>query len=341
MTFCSDNNLNEVPLVSVVVPSYNSSDFIVETVESILKQKLKKIEILIVDDCSTDDTLEKIRTVKSDILTTISLEKNHGGPSRPRGEGVRRARAKYIAFCDSDDLLLPNALMDAVMFLETIPAVAMVISDAKKFNENSIFEKHTFLTKYNNFKSLKKEKLDDSRYVIEPDIAYHGLFFENYILNPGCVVVRREVFSGIGSFDETLKNADDWDMWLRIARVYPIGFIDKVALHYRVRSGSVSARGAVNSENRIKVLRKHLNQELPAGVRRQIRTLISRNYLSAGYASQVGGNMATARGYYQASLKERWSLRGVKGVFLTFLHPRLYSALKRTFSAVDVPRRGL
>jgi len=317
----------DMPLISVVMPAHNVSRYIAETLESILAQDSQALEIIVVDDCSDDDTPAIVQSFGQDRIHYIRLDSRHGGPSRPRNVGVRVAQAKYIAFCDADDLILPGLYQHAYSTMESYPALGMCFSNALRFDDLTGKELNPFLEGYANFEKLPKEQAGPHSWIITSEHSYQGLFFENYVL-PSSVVVARHVFDAVGLFDESMTNADDRDMWLRISKRYPIAYLDRIGFRYRVRQGSISGRGRILAVNRIKVLEKNLRDDLPKHVRRQVHRLIAENYYNMGYAYQKDMELVLAREYFLMSLRHYSSLPAVKGAILTLLGPALYKSLK-------------
>ncbi|MCP4748622.1 MAG: glycosyltransferase family 2 protein [Desulfobacteraceae bacterium] len=321
--------INESPIVSLIIPSYNSAGYILETIKSIQSQELQNFEIIVVDDCSKDKTCAVVLSIDDPRIRCYRLKKNHGGPSLARSTGVAVSRAPYIGFCDSDDLLMPDMLAESIRFLSDQNELAMCFWDAVKFTDGSRVEQSPFLSKYSNFKNIAKRHIKRKWYVVNQPEAFHALFFENFILSPGCVVVKRSIFDKLGLFEDELKNADDWEMWLKIAKSYPIGFIDNIGLKYRIREGSVSGRGASLSLNRIKVLRKYITKDLPFNVRNQIKSLIAANYSGAGYACQNIGNFTEARIYFFRAFLNEKSFNALKKLIVSCFGLRLYTYLKK------------
>lgn len=117
-----------MPLVSVVIPTYNSAQYIPEAVDSILSQTFKDFEIIVVDDGSTDNTEEVVTRIKSDKVRYFK-QPNSGGPSKPRNVGVELARGNFISLCDSDDVIFPNKLAEAVDFFLQHPHLGFVFAN--------------------------------------------------------------------------------------------------------------------------------------------------------------------------------------------------------------------
>ncbi|WP_321371069.1 glycosyltransferase family A protein [uncultured Desulfuromusa sp.] len=317
-----------MPTVSVVIPTYNAEKYLPETLKNILMQTFDDYEVIIVDDCSTDNTRQVIGEIDSEKIRYFCLETNHGGPSRARNVGINEARGKYIAFCDSDDLFEVDHLMDAVTFFRLRTDLGMIFTDESKFDDETGKDLGNFLNGYNQFHSLPKKKEEDGFFIIQPADSFPCLFFENYIM-PSGVVARREIFDDVGPFDESLTNGDDWDLWFRVTRKYQIGFINKVGFRYRIRANSVSARGPILAKNRSEVIRKQIESSLPSFLNKRAKKMISHNYFGIGYCSQVQGGMSEARKNYLLSLRTSLNLAAFKGLFITFLGRNVYFTIRK------------
>lgn len=294
-----------------------------------MTQQHRELEIIVVDDHSGDATCDLVLGINDVRIKCVRLKKNHGGPSRPRNIGAALAQGKYVCFCDSDDQLQPGMIVQSIEFLERVPELGMCFWNAIKFDDRTRIEQPPFLSVYRDFNRLPKKQVAEKWFVITSMHAYHALFFENFILTSGCVVIPRNVFQQVGGFDDTLKNGDDRDMWLRIARRYPIGYVDDIGLRYRERAGSISSRGAVSAQYRVKMLQKHLSADHPPQVRRQIRRRIAENYNAAAYAFHAKGDSAEARRHYWKGILSRPTLSGARGLAVSMLGSRLYRILKQ------------
>lgn len=185
--------------VSVIIPVYNRSVFVVEAINSVLQQTYRDFEIIVVDDGSTDDTCDVLQPYVSKGIISLISQKNKGAGAA-RNAGIRAARGEYIAFLDSDDLWLPNKLEKSLLPLEN------GICDFVFSNSDVVDGEGEFLFSV-------QERFRD---------YLHGDLFENlldacFISTPG-VVLRRDCFDRVGLFREDLKYRQDYDMWLRLAR---------------------------------------------------------------------------------------------------------------------------
>jgi len=317
-----------MPKVSIVIPTYNSARYLPETINSILSQDFDDFEIIVVDDHSTDDTKKVIKELKCNKIRYIFLEKNHGGPSKPRNIGVKAAQGKYIAFCDSDDLFLHGRISSGVQLLDDNQDLGMSFTDEEKFSETTGKDLGNFLKEYDLFHALPKKKVAKNYFVINSTHAYSCLFYENYII-PSGVTVPASVFKAVGYFDETITNGDDKDMWFRIAKKFPIGFIDQIGFKYRKRLNSISTRGPELAINRSKVIRKQVNNDIPQSLQKRCHEMIASDSYGIGYYYQSHGDMKNARKYYFQSLMVSFNWAALRGIFISIIGRKIYLGLKK------------
>lgn len=189
-------------MVSVIIPNYNRSELVCKAVQSIIAQTYKDIEIIVVDDGSTDDSVEKIKSIKDNRLHVIRLEKN-GGACTARNEGIIRAKGDYISFLDSDDQWIPVKLEKQIAFMESHDASAC-------------FSSYWFIGQ-DGKKEVRPQKKVDAK-----DI-YSRLLIRN-LVTTGTLLARKSVFEDC-KFDTRLSRYQDWDMALQIASKYKFEYI--------------------------------------------------------------------------------------------------------------------
>ena len=229
------------PLVSITVISYNSSAFIVETLESIKKQTYQNLELIISDDCSTDDTvsicknwLEENKTRFSRVCL-IESEKNRGIPGNCN-TGWQKTKGEWIKLIAGDDLLLPTCIETNLAYVHSHKDAKVIFSEAIKIDENSQ-PLPTETNFYNNelpnwrhyfFNQSNQRQL--KLYARDPI----------FLINPS-LFVDRSLLEKIGGFDEHLRIFEDVVLILKLLRAgYPIHYVPKETVAYRIHSGSVS-----------------------------------------------------------------------------------------------------
>ena len=321
------DDMTQAPLVSVVIPTYNSAQYLPETIESILSQSWQDFEIIIVDDGSTDNTQEVVGAFNSNKIRYIGQE-NSGGPSRPRNVGIHHARGQYISLFDSDDLMSRNKLAEAVAFLERYSDLGLLFANFEVCNERGDCFPGTFLDELQTFWDLPKKKVGEKWFIIESAVAYENLFCQNFIGTSG-IVVPKAVFLSVGGFDESIAGPEDRDMWLRISRRYALGYLDVVGHRYRRRETGIMGRGeGVLAPYRIRVMRKQLETGLPSSLQRHARRNIARSMFYLGYYWQSLGDFKQARSNYWSSLKESFSMIALRGLLVSCLGKRVVAFLK-------------
>lgn len=302
--------------VSVIVPAYNTAGYIAETLASIMVQEGPELEVLVVDDGSTDRTPEVVKGIADPRIRYFRRE-NSGGPAAPRNLGVREAGGEFICFFDSDDLMAPGKLARQTAFMRE-RSLGWSATNFRKFYQCPEEVGENFLDHYPRFRRLREDLGDGPQIVIPNRRALDLLFYENFI-GTSSVMVRRDVLSAAGPFDESLQSGDDHDMWFRLARLGDIGFIDAVGHYYRIRNTgiSLSSRKKVLL-NRLQVIRKQLSAGTTRRQRRQVRRLMAEYWLGIGYEYKDEGNLSFARDSFSVSIITNFTLRGVRALVSTW-----------------------
>ena len=212
----SDGIEREAGLVSIIMPSYNTASFIEETIQSVLNQTYTKWELIIVDDCSTDNTDEVLENIKDSRIRYFKNDKNSGA-AVSRNKALREARGQWIAYLDSDDLWMPEKLEKQIHFME---------------NNGYAFS-------YTNYEEIDVNGNKTGVSITGPKkITKTGMF--NYCW-PGCLTVMFDA-NKIGLIQiEDIKKNNDYAMWLKVCRKADCFLLDETLGQYRKgRIGSVS-----------------------------------------------------------------------------------------------------
>lgn len=203
------------PLVSVIIPTYNREALITLAVQSVLNQTYRQIEIIVVDDGSTDNTREVLREYDGEIKY---IYQERSERSKARNEGFMRSRGDYIAFLDSDDLWLPTKVEQQVWVLNEHPDVGLVYAAVK-------------------FIDINGEPYFGKLWWDEParKVLYEDLMTHNVITGSlSTIMVRRECLDRVGLFDESMNICEDLDLYRRIATHYKFHKIDSVLVKIRI-----------------------------------------------------------------------------------------------------------
>lgn len=207
-------------LVSIITPSYNSSQYIAETIQSVLSQTYQNWELLITDDCSTDNSVEIIKSFcRKDQRIKLFCLKQNSGAGIARNNSIHEAKGRFIAFCDSDDKWLPDKLQKQVEFM---------LQHGYAFS---------FLSYYQ-----CNESGEHLRSIIcKPKISYRDLLAGNCV---GCLTAMYDCGKIGGKiYMPVIRKRQDWGLWLLIIQKCKYGYgLQETLAEYRVRKGSISAK---------------------------------------------------------------------------------------------------
>uniref|UniRef100_A0A832E0T5 Glycosyltransferase n=1 Tax=candidate division WWE3 bacterium TaxID=2053526 RepID=A0A832E0T5_UNCKA len=220
-------------LVSVIIPTYNAKKFLPESVASALGQTYKNIEVIVVDDGSTDGT-EDLKILQDPRVRYIKI-KHSDGPATPRNVGIQNARGELAAFLDADDVWLPKKLEEEVKFMQE-GKFDLVHCDAEIVSENG---------------EIVRKRFHKGAAVPSGEV-FADLFRGNFIITSS-VVLKRSCFDKSGWFDASrrLRAVEDYDLWLRMSRQFKFGYLNKRLLKYREYVGSLSDEGVLRSHERL------------------------------------------------------------------------------------------
>jgi glycosyltransferase involved in cell wall biosynthesis len=202
---------------SVIIPLYNKEHSIASTVRSVLDQTYRDFELIIVNDGSTDNSRDVVRSIIDKRI--IIADKPNGGVSSARNRGIELSHNQYIVFLDADDFWFPFCLEE----------FSCLISE---FNEAQVFCTNYNMTGKNHPGSENRYYVDDYYYTS----AYFMAKWSIPIMLTGCVAVRRDAFNSIGYFNQDITHGEDIDMWLRLSSSYKMAKSERITTIYRTES---------------------------------------------------------------------------------------------------------
>jgi teichuronic acid biosynthesis glycosyltransferase TuaG len=223
---------------SVIIPAFNAGLYIAEAIESALNQIDVKAEIIVVNDGSTDNTLD-ILAGYGDSIKIFNQENK--GLAAARNQGVKISEGSYIAFLDADDIWMPDKL---------------------KIQREKILDSYDIVyTNRINFGSIGDlpEVQSDVTKMVEGDI-WEELLMGNMI-TVSSSIIKRELFERVNGFDESLRSCEDWDLWLRCTEKTPVAYCPKPLVKYRMHPNSLSKNYVFMSQMREQVISRSLNSE--------------------------------------------------------------------------------
>ncbi|MBM4137171.1 MAG: glycosyltransferase family 2 protein [Nitrospira sp.] len=294
-----------MPRVSVIIPAYNSARYLLDAIDSVFAQTYKDLEVIVIDDGSTDNTKEILEPYMDRI---IFLQQVNSGPSKARNLGIQRSSGEYLAFLDADDIWFPEKLEKQVRLSDSMPEVGMVYTDAVFSYADGSRSPHSWLSTF-------PKRTSGS--------IFESLLSACFILIP-TVMVRRECLIDVSYFREDLKCWEGYDLWLKIAFVYPIEMIEDRLVVRRVHDKNLFYSSIVNElHGLIQIYEGWLSRvkELSDNSVEIIRRNLKRNYRRLGIYHLAQCQPALARQAFLQSLHHGISCQNFPYLALTFLSP--------------------
>lgn len=317
------------PLVSVVVPAHNAERFLGDALDSLRAQTLSAIEILVVDDGSSDGTRAvALRHAAEDArVRVVSREKPSGKPSVPRNQALAAARGRYIAFLDADDTSIPTRLASMVSALERTGALFGFADKRRLYVDTGELEPESTLAgaRFVERAAPYMERVQNDLYLCKPD--FPAFLFSFIAVNTSTVVFDRALLALEPTcFDETLVCFEDVDLWFRMAEHTRFAFVNEVHTIMRKHPASITASNPLETRiDGIAVRRAHLarlrGRMSPAEIETAERT-IGELQFHVAYAQRCAGNGPGARRWYRESWRTRRSAAAALGYLKSFLPPR-------------------
>lgn len=244
------------PKVSVILPVYNAQTYLRESIDSILGQSFADFELIIINDGSTDSSLEIISSYKDPRI--VLMNQANAGLPITLNRAIRVAKGQYLARQDADDISLPNRLADQVTFLDSHPQCALLGSWADIIVENSLTDR-----------GLRHPHLNG-------DIQVKLLFFNCFVHSS--VMIRKSALEKSGLYPEEPEKfpPEDYDLWLRIAKQFEVANIPHALLKYRELPNSISRSKLQIMQDRAELMSFHAIKEIlePSFIDKDIKTLI-------------------------------------------------------------------
>ena len=276
-----------MPLVSIIVPVYNGASTIRETLDSVLQQSVEDFELIVVDDGSTDNTLEVVASVDDPRLTVFSYP--NAGVATTRNRGVTHALAEYVSFIDADDLWTADKLARQLDALESSPNAAVAYSWTDYIDQTGQFVAH-------------------DQQVTFSGSVYGELLRRDFLESASNVTIRRQAFLDVGGFDPSLSGAADWDFFLRLAKRYDFVAVPCLGVLYRISDSSMSSNLAMQEQECIAVLERAY-QQAPANLQSLKPQSLSQLYQYLSFKAMQGplsrAKGLTALQYLRKSLAHR------------------------------------
>jgi glycosyltransferase involved in cell wall biosynthesis len=288
----------EAPLVSVIMPAWNAMSYIHAAIDSVLSQSYRSLELLVINDGSSDGDYSALENIDPRIRV---LEGARGGVSRARNLGLERARGRYIAFIDADDLWVPGKLKVQVDYMEAHPDIGIVFAEIHRWRPGP-----------DGVWPDPSAHYPDAEALLRTNPEWRGWMYTRILM--GCTlgmitpVMRQEVYGAVGGFDESMERGEDYEYWLRCSRQTRIQGFSSVMAIYRIHAASAMAK--IVEPNHLAVLLERARarwglsdpdgHQLP---RLQYHQRLGRAHFDHGYTHYWWGDPAVAAREFAQSFR--------------------------------------
>jgi glycosyltransferase involved in cell wall biosynthesis len=347
-------------VVTVLIPTYNRAYCLARAIDSALAQTYPHLEVLIVDDGSTDSTRKLVEGTYGRDDRVRYLYQSNRGVSAARNHGLRQARGDYIAFLDSDDVWKPWKLQAQVACLKRLPAAGMIWSDMEAVDpEGRVHAPRYLRTMYHAYRLYRTEDLFRESYPVAevvPELGgtagarvYTGIIyaqmFTGNLVHTSTVLIRRERLEKVKAFREDFLSGEDYDFHFRTCREGPVAFLDLPTTLYQLGMNDRLTRfTSLIAVNYLKTITAALERhdhgaELPRAV---IRRILARAHAWVGGEFAKEGDCRSARGHLARSLTYRpWQPRVLAELALCCLPGGFDDALRGAFRGLKACLRSL
>ncbi len=265
--------MTQVPLVSVITASYNMGRYLGEAVDSVLAQDWPAIDVIIIDDGSTDDTPQVLEAYVGDPRVRV-IRQTNSGQTAAKNTGLRAARGEYVGFCDADNAWLPGKLSHQVPLLQANPLAGVIYGDIALMD-------------------------GEGRPLPTPPVHRYGGQITSRLLMTNFVtfntsLLPRLVAEEFGGFDESLSMGIDYDLWLRVSTRYEFMYVPKPLARYRIWSGQMSHRQEERYANVLNLLGRFLKRYPDFVTPDQACAAWTLNYAQRGRLRLEHGNLRGA-----------------------------------------------
>jgi|GEM_PF-1135942 len=301
-------------MVSVILPTHNRAHYIPYAIQSVLNQTYKDIELIVINDGSTDETEEVIKPYLRDINY---IHQENSGSGKARNEGIKAAKGEYIAFIDDDDIWLPWKLELQMEIFNKHKEIGIICTNFSIFNDKE--ERPSGIKEY--FGLFKRTNLDfDTIFKQNKRIFFNDKEFNFYwgdifptiiqgsLIHQVSILTKKNIVEEIGFYNESLSDNEDYDVCLKIGEKYEIGYVDidtvKVRLSPKTRSNDESTRIKF-WENNLQIVTQAINRSSKKEIldKNSISNRFDQIYQKIAYYSLSAGDLKKSRFYLKKIIK--------------------------------------
>jgi|FaiFalFF_MnMetaG_3_1042247.scaffolds.fasta_scaffold00477_12 glycosyltransferase involved in cell wall biosynthesis len=305
-------------LVSVIMPAYNAAQWIADAIRSVLSQTYSNVELIVIDDGSTDGTAD----IVCHFGPTVRLcQQPHRGVAAARNAGLSLASGELIAQLDADDFWLPSLLETLVPYFSD-PRIGVVSANIFSWDGTRALP------------PLPADSPPSATLLSGQDVWHSLLLRQDFFIPNSATLVRRSLLNQAGQYDEHLSRAEDFDLWLRIAQLNTyFVFVHEPLAIYRRRPDSLTSDLGARLDCHMRILQKWLSA--PGLSRHQRRILYryrrwrTRGYRTAAVQRLLAGNLPEAQRYFSNSLRHSFDLVAAVALLMVRVSPSLATHLIR------------
>ena len=217
-----------MPSISIILPTYNGIKYLNKSITSVLQQQFSDFELLIIDDCSADGSWEYLQSLKDERIKLYRNEKNKG-LFYNLNFLIKKSNSLIIKIWSQDDVMYPDCISEVIMFHHRHPAIGFSYSDRDYIDADNV--------------QMHVRKKDDTPEIVSTELHTKIAFITGSIAgNIANVAINKSMLDDVGLFNENMKISGDFEMWVRLARNYPVGFIKKPLVQLRNHKEQLSGQ---------------------------------------------------------------------------------------------------
>lgn len=281
--------------VSVVIPTYNGAKYIAAAVESVFTQTRQPSEIVVVDDCSKDDTLKVLQDLRGPVpIRILQLERNSGGPVLPMTMGIEQSVSPFITTLDQDDRMRPDRIERQAGSLELHPEAAAAIGLLVKIDTEGKPTSGDFVAESRIRLDLIPFNEGNGCRLLDPAGVYAHVLSHGTLTIASSTTFRKSAWSKAGGFDKTLRVAWDADISLKLTTVGPLAYIPDPIGEYRLHAANTSTQGTTTLREVLALKQRHLDRPLHPIDREGLRRELRDGYFGLAYTESNRGHLRAA-----------------------------------------------
>ena len=328
-----------MPLVRVVIPTYNRASLLADALQSALLQSFSDFEVIVVDDGSTDDTDITVQRFSAIDSRVLYRKQPNSGVASARNRAIQEfGQHTYIAFLDSDDRWFPQHLAESISVLECEPTVSLLFSVVKTVDLTRQWTNERIEERNRRIRSplkYSRQSSNSSMYCLEPIECFRALLRSDFVPHPSTVVVRRDDVSRADWFNSKLEILEDVEFFLHLAKSHVFGFLDSVHAEARYHGDNLTVNQDLSSAltlRRYQSVLQYQKRKLKVCTRTEDSRFVSKEIAETAYligqcaAEQL--DLGLARRAYVESLHYSLSRKSLKGVAYSSLPRAAYNYLR-------------